>query len=65
MRNGSTSCPPVQLYQGGLPAVYMVRLSACKMLSAVVLLLDCDMDAVRTRRARGDLRTFEPSFVYF
>lgn len=40
--------------------MYIVLLSACSILSAVVLLFDCDIDAVRTRRALGDFIIFEP-----
>lgn len=52
MTNGSTCCP-AELYHGGLPAVYIVRVWL-RNTDSVEVLLDCDIDVVLCLRDLGD-----------
>lgn len=51
--NGSTCCP-AQLYHGGRPAVYIVRLFARIIDSVASIVLVKLIDVVRWRRCLGD-----------
>lgn len=53
MTNGSTCCP-AKLYQGGLPAVYIVLFLLLRIDSAEVFLLDCERLVVRCLLDLGD-----------
>lgn len=59
--NGST-CWPAQLYHGGRPAVYIVRLFDRNIDSVGIIVVPWFIDVVRCLRGFGE-RTWAPVFI--